>query len=141
GVDTDVIELDASYNIIDHVHCKNGLTASQHEHIFFPDGTKWFTCYDWQVKDLSAFGGSANAFVNVSWIQKLDGAGNAVFNWRCDDHFLIQDACADILLTTSEVDPWHINAMSIDNDGKIIASFRNMNRIVKINTNGTIAWQ
>ncbi|HYV91348.1 MAG TPA: aryl-sulfate sulfotransferase [Chitinophagales bacterium] len=141
GVDTDVIELNANYDIIDHVHCKNGLTASQHEHIFFPDGTKWFTCYDWQVRDLTQYGGSATAFVNVSWIEELDANGLDIFHWRSDQYFNITDACTDILLTSSEVDPWHINAMSIDNDGKIIASFRNMNRIVKINTNGSIAWQ
>lgn len=142
GVDTDVIELNANYDIVDHVHCGNGLTASQHEHIFFPDGTKWLTVYDWQPGwDLTPFGGIGSATVNVSRIQRLDANNNVTWEWRADQHFPVDAACTDISLATPEVDPWHINALSIESDGKVIASFRNINRIVKIATNGSIVWQ
>ncbi|MEO6169162.1 MAG: arylsulfotransferase family protein, partial [Chitinophagales bacterium] len=143
GVDTGVIVMDSSYEIIDVVHCGNGLAPTQHEHLFFPDGSKWFTIYDWQGGwNLSQYGGSESATVNVSWIQKLDANGNVVFEWSTANHFQVTDATPDISLTTATVDPWHINSLFLDTDGKLIVSLRNMDRVVKVNpTNGSIVWQ
>ncbi len=142
GVDTTVLILDAAFNIVGDVPCKNGLRASQHEHLFLPDGSKYFTIYDWQPGwDLSNYGGSPSAVVNVSWIQKLDAAGNITFQWRSDQHFVITDATSDISLSTQTVDPWHINSIDVDNDGNLIAGFRNMDRVVKIkSSNGAVLW-
>lgn len=142
NVDTGIFILDTGYNQIKMQYCKNGLSPSQHEQLFMPDGTKWFTIYDWQPGwDLTAYGGSSSATVNVSWIQELDANDNVIFQWRSDQHFQVTDACSDISLGTTTVDPWHVNAMFIDNDGKLVASFRNMDRIVKINpSNGNIIW-
>jgi len=144
GVDSQVIVLDSNYNLIDSIHCKNGLTSSQHEHIFFPDGTKWFTCYDWQQGwNLQPYGGIDGATVNVCWIQELDANENVIFQWRSDQHFSVTDATTDILSTIGQntYDPWHMNAMYVDGDGKLIVSFRNMDMIVKINpANGNIIW-
>jgi hypothetical protein len=142
GVDSGIIVLDSGYNEIDVVHGQNGLVPTQHEHLFFPDGTKWFTCYDWQGGwDLSQYGGAPDAIVNVSWIQGLDADDNVIFEWRSDEHFQVTDATPDILLSTSTVDPWHINSMDKDADGNFICSFRNMDRIVKINmSDGSIIW-
>ncbi|MFI5135080.1 MAG: arylsulfotransferase family protein [Chitinophagales bacterium] len=144
GVDSQVIVLDSNYNMIDSVHCKNGLTASQHEHIFLSDGTKWFTCYDWQQGwDLSQYGGGQSATVNVCWIQELDQNNNVIFQWRSDNHFSVTDATSDILAQIGQTfyDPWHMNSMYKDNDGMLIVSFRNMDMIVKINpANGNIVW-
>ncbi|HUM46949.1 MAG TPA: arylsulfotransferase family protein, partial [Chitinophagales bacterium] len=143
GVDTGIFVLDSGYTEIDEVYCGNGLAPTQHEHLFFPDGTKWFTIYDWQGGwDLTEYGGSSSATVNVSWIQKQDAAGNVVFEWNTADHFPVTDATPDISLTTATVDPWHINSLFLDTDGKLIVSLRNMDRIIKVNpSNGSIVWQ
>lgn len=143
NVDTGVIVLDSSYNETGEIYCKNGLAPSQHEHLFFPDGTKWFSIYDWQAGwNLEPFGGSPSATVNVSWIQELDANNNVIFEWRSDDHFQVNEATPDINLGTNTVDPWHINSIFKDTDGKLIVSLRNMDRIVKINpSNGSIVWQ
>ncbi len=142
GVDTGIIVLDSGYNEIDVVHGQNGLEPTQHEQLFFPDGTKWFTCYDWQGGwDLSQYGGAPDAIVNVSWIQGLDANENVIFEWRSDEHFQVTDATPDIFLNTSAVDPWHINSIDKDNDGNLICSFRNMDRVVKIDANdGDVLW-
>ncbi|MCY7409294.1 MAG: aryl-sulfate sulfotransferase [Chitinophagales bacterium] len=142
NVDTTVVILDSSYNQIGAVHCKNGLRASQHEHLFLPDGTKWFSIYDWQPGwDLSAYGGSTSATVNVSWIQQLDAANNVIYQWRSDLDFAVTDAAADILLTTNYVDPWHINSMFLETDGTMIVSLRNMDMIFKLKpSNNSIVW-
>ncbi|MCS6991774.1 MAG: aryl-sulfate sulfotransferase [Chitinophagales bacterium] len=144
GVDTTVLVMDHQFNILYDVPCRNGLRASQHEHLFFPDGTKWFTIYDWQPGwDLSSYGGNPNAIVNVSWIQKLDANNNVTFQWRSDQHFFITDATSDIMntISTATFDPWHINSIYIDNDNNIIAGFRNMDRVVKIKAStGKIMW-
>ena len=148
GVDTGIIVLDSGYNIIDVVHCEPSgtiaLTPSQHEQLFFPDGSKWFTIYDWQPGwDLSSYGGSTDVTVNVSWIQGLNSTGDVIFMWRSDSHFQITDAAADILntITQQTFDPWHVNALYKDNDGNIIASFRNMDMIIKLNASNTnIMW-
>ncbi|MBA3647882.1 MAG: aryl-sulfate sulfotransferase [Chitinophagales bacterium] len=144
GIDTGIIVLDSSYNELEEVHCANGLEPSQHEQLFFPDGTKWFSIYDWVSMNLSGNGGGDATPVNICWIQELDANGNVIFIWRSDQYFTVTDAAPDILLTINATtyDPWHLNSMYLDNDGNMIASFRNMDRVVKINTtNGTIMWQ
>ena len=133
NIDTAVIVLDSNYNIVDTIYAGDGPYVTQHEHLFFPDGTKWFTIYDWQGGwDLSQYGGSDQATVNVSWIQQLDADNNVIYQWRSDEHFVITDAAFDISLLTQTVDPWHVNALVIEPDGKIIASFRNMDEVTKI---------
>ncbi len=143
NVDTGVIVLDSAYNETGEIYCKNGLAPSQHEHLFFPDGTKWFSIYDWQAGwNLEPFGGSPSATVNVSWIQELDANNNVIFEWRTDEYFQVNEATPDINLGTNTVDPWHINSIFKDTDGKLIVSLRNMDRIVKVNpSNGSIVWQ
>jgi hypothetical protein len=143
NVDTTVIIMDSSYNIIGTAG-PAGYTPSQHEQLFYPNGDKWYTVYDWQAGwDLSSFGGPQSSTVNVSRIVEMNG-NNLIFEWSAADHFAVTDAAPDILLTigASTYDPWHLNAMFLDNDNKIVASFRNMDRIVKINSNsnGAIAW-
>ncbi len=139
--DTGIVVLDDNFSEIEEVHCKNGLTPTQHEHMFYPDGTKWFTCYDWQPGwDLTQYGGGQSVEVNVCWIQEQDANGNVIFQWRSDQHFGILDAATDIQqsITGNTYDPWHLNAMYIDYDGNLIASFRNMDMIVKIRLSGAI---
>jgi hypothetical protein len=142
--DTSLIVLDSSYNKIDSIHCKGGLRASQHEHILMPDKTKWFSIYDWQPGwDLTSLGGSDQAVVNVSWIQKLDANNNVAYEWRSDDHFQVGDAAQDILngIGATYVDPWHINSMDLEDDGTLIVSLRNMDMIIKLNpATNNIIW-
>jgi Arylsulfotransferase (ASST)/Secretion system C-terminal sorting domain len=143
GVDTGTIVLDSAYNIINEVHCDNGLEPSQHDQIFFPDGTKWFTIYDWVPMDLSAYGGGSSTPVNICWIQELDANNNAIFQWRSDQHFQVTDAATDVfaLIGQNTYDPWHMNSLFNDIDGKLIVSFRNMDMVIKVDpANGHIDW-
>jgi hypothetical protein len=142
GVDTGIIVLDSSYNKLYQVNGKGSLHPSQHEHLLLPDGTIWYTVYDWQPGwDLSQYGGNSSATVNVSWIQAQDKNGNIIFSWRSDQHFAITDATSDISFGTGTVDPWHINSMFIEADGNLLCSFRNQDAIVKIKkSNGDVLW-
>lgn len=141
NVDTSVIEMDSLYNIIANIHCGNGFTATQHEQIFLPSGYKWFTIYDYVPADLSQYGGSSSAILVVSWIQELDPSGQVIFQWQSDTHFAVTDATGDFPISASVFDPWHINSMFIDDDGNLIASFRNMDMTIKMNSStGAILW-
>lgn len=144
GVDTGTIVMDSSYNIINVLHEPHG--QSQHEQLFLSTGYKWFSVYDWQGGwDLSSYGGNSQSIVNVSRIIEVDPAGNQIFNWRSDQHFQILDAAPDILtgIGAPTFDPWHLNSLSLEPGGaSIIASFRNMDRILKIGVPaGNIIWQ
>jgi hypothetical protein len=140
GVDTGTIVLDSNYNVIQYIKVHN---QSQHEELFFKDGTKWFTAYDWTSMDLSQFGGGGTTPVNISEVVRFDANNNQTFIWRSIDHFRLEDAAPDIFAMVNQTtyDPWHLNAMYMDHDGRLIASFRNMDLIVKINpANGHIIW-
>jgi hypothetical protein len=89
--------------------------------------------------DLSAYGGLLTATLISTVIQEQQNGG-VVFEWRDLDHVPITDSVAD--LTGQIVDYTHGNAFELDDDGNILASFRNTNQVLKINRQtGAVIWQ
>ncbi|MDP4219011.1 MAG: aryl-sulfate sulfotransferase [Bacteroidota bacterium] len=76
-------------------------------------------------------------------IQELDASKNLVMQWNSKDHLLITEATPDINLCGTKLDYCHINTAEIDStDGNMIASFRHMEEITKINwSTGETIWR
>jgi outer membrane protein assembly factor BamB len=92
-------------------------------------------------QDLSSVGGRANAAVQ-GFVVEYRRPGKEAFLWSTFDHCSLSDAASDISLKGQNVDPWHANAIEIDDDGNLLVSFRNSDEILKINSEtGSIMWR
>jgi hypothetical protein len=134
--------LDSKYNIIDSVQCKNGYLADTHEFRILPNGNYLMLSYEDVSVDMSKIvvGGNPNAHIIGSVIQELDAKKNCVFQWRSLDYLPITDTRDNLLNPTFE--HVHANALNIDTDGNLLASFATTCEIVKIDmTSGDILWR
>jgi hypothetical protein len=96
---------------------------------------------EYRTMDLSSLGGLVNARVRGITVEYSRSQSQPLV-WHTFDHFSVSDAAPDIPLTGQDVNPWHGNAIDIDADGNLIASFRNMDEITKINAHtGEIIWR
>ncbi|MBT8386803.1 MAG: aryl-sulfate sulfotransferase, partial [Ignavibacteria bacterium] len=134
--------LDSTLAVVDSVKMKNGYRAIFHEFLMLPNGHVMMVSFHTIIFDMSTIvpGGQTNCELVISIIQEQDTERNVVFEWRNIDYIPITDN--DLDLTTPRVSFGTINAFDIDNDGNILASFRNHSEIMKINrATGEIMWR
>ncbi len=85
-------------------------------------------------------GGQTNCSLVINILQEQDTDRNVVFEWRNIDYIPITDS--DLDLTLPRVNYGTLNAFDIDDDGNILASFRNHSEIMKINrATGELMWR
>lgn len=133
--------VDSTFAPVDSVRAGNGYDADSHDFRMLPNGHVLLHAYDIQYVDVSALasGGNANAIVVGSILQELDLNRDVVFQWRSWDYIPITDTYMPI--AGASFDYIHVNAYDMDADGNILASFRNISSIVKINrATGAIMW-
>ena len=118
-----------------------GFPTRFHDFLMLPGGDYWILCDDTRVLDLTAHGGVANASVSGTVIQHISADGQLLFQWNAFDHFAITDLPA-LDRSGPNVNFTHGNAIAIDTDGNIIASFRSLSEITKIDaTTGDVIWR
>ncbi|HUI28901.1 MAG TPA: aryl-sulfate sulfotransferase [Candidatus Acidoferrales bacterium] len=135
--------MNTSFQIIDSFKCGNGYIDDGHEMKILPDGNVILLADDYEQIDMSKIvpGGDTNAVVLENVIQELDKNKNVIFQWRTFDHFNITDGIGTSL-TTANVDPFHCNAIEMDQDGNILLSSRYLSEITKIDIEtGDIIWR
>ncbi len=136
--------MNASYEIIDTADMANGYDVDMHDFLLLSNGHYLMQSYDVRTIDMSQIveGGHPNAKVTGLVIQEVDQQQNVYFQWRSWDHFEITDATPDIDLTDEYIDYCHGNTLTIDNDGQLLISCRNMDEITKINfQTGDLIWR
>jgi len=135
------VEIDPLGAVTRVLGCANGLEPRLHDLITEPDGAYWIMCDDIRRVDLSAAGGVVDAEVTATAVQHVRGNGALLFSWTPFDHFDITDLPpAD--RAGANVNWTHGNALSLDVDGNIVVSFRNLNEITKIDVaTGEIVWR
>ncbi len=134
-------ELDPAGDITATFGCANGLVSRFHDAIGDGAGGHWLMCDEIRTMDLSAIGGQAAARVTGTVIQHVDATGAAPFQWNAFDHFALTDLpAAD--RAGAAVNFTHGNAIALDTDGNLLASFRSLSEITKISTTtGAILWR
>lgn len=136
-------EMDSSYNFIDSISCINYGTDFHDLHLF-PNGHSLLMGVYWHIvrMDTIVAGGDSTANVLDFVIQEQDANKNVIFQWRSQDHFQYSDATDDINLLAHTIDPFHCNAIELDNDGNILISSRHLDEITKIDIQtGDIIWR
>jgi hypothetical protein len=143
GPTTDYIA-DRHYHVIATVSAGHGLTADIHEFHLTREGTALITIYSTVPRDLSAFGGPAAGLVTEGVIQEIDvRSGRVLFEWHSLDHIGLDESHAPV--STSATVAWdyfHLNAVSIDEDGNLLVGARNAWAAYRVDRRtGAVLWR
>ncbi len=134
-------EMDVLGNIVNEYSAQTTSETGVHELRVVGIAEYYLYATDFRTMDLTGIGGLSNARVRGMTIEGNTTASTP-FRWSTFDHLQVTDAASDISLTGANVNPWHANAIEIDNDGNILVSFRNMDEVTKINRQtGDIIWR
>jgi hypothetical protein len=135
---------DDSYDLIATVHAGNGLDADAHEFLISPEDTALITIYNSVPADLSSVGGPTNGQVIEGDVQEIDiPSGKVIFEWHSIGHIGFDESY--LPLPASPNTPWdyfHLNAISVDEDGNLIISARHTCALYKIDRHtGEVIWR
>ncbi len=137
------IGLDSSYAVVDSFFAVDGYLTDEHELQVLEDGHYLLIGARNVEVDMSQYveGGRPDAIVKETAIQEFSASGELIFLWSPWDYFNIQEIELDDLRGDYICFP-HINSISIDDDGHILLSSRNLSEITKINRQtGDIIWR
>jgi hypothetical protein len=141
--DATFIILDSNFNEIGQIKATDGNATKIHELLLLPNGHMMLLGRYTRIVDMTTVvtGGQPYASVEETVIQEFDASGNIIFQWRTEDHYLITDGTHEDY-TLQNINYSFINALSIDNDGQLLASARRMDEITKIDREtGNIIWR
>jgi len=142
GEELQHIVLDNNLAKVDSFKMKNGYTAGFHEFRMLPNGHVMMMSYHTILYDMSTVvdSGKTDASLVINIIQEQDRDKNVVFEWRNIDYIPITDS--DLDLTDTRINYSTLNSFDIDDDGNILASFRNHSEIMKISrATGEVLWR
>jgi hypothetical protein len=135
------VEIDPSGNVTRTLGCARGLQPRLHDLISEPSGTYWIMCDETRTMDLTADGGLAESRVTGTVVQHIGADGSLLFEWNPFDHFAITDV-EEAERTGANVNWMHGNAIDLAADGNLLASFRNLGEVTKIDTRtGAVIWR
>jgi Arylsulfotransferase (ASST) len=135
---------DDHYRQIATVNAGNGLAADGHEFLITPWNTALVLAYTTAKADLTSIGGAPDQTVINGVVQEIDIAtGKVLFQWNSDDHVPFSES--EQPLPSSPDTPWdwfHINAVHLDTDGKLLIDARNTWATYKVDPHsGGTLWQ
>ena len=135
------VEIDPLGDTVSVFDCARGLSSRFHDLIVEPDGAYWIMCDEVRTMDLTSLGGAGAVRVTGTVVQHIDATGELAFEWSPFDHFDIADLDAQALAGPS-INWTHGNAITLDHDGHLLVSFRNLDEITKIDTHdGSVIWR
>lgn len=123
---------------------------AHHDVIYNADNNLLILVYEKRVFDFSAKGGLKEQEVLGDAIVMLNAEGKELWKWSVFDHAdplldteLFSPKNGKFRLLKRSFDDWsHANAISIDNDGNYLVSFKNWDQIWKINSGtGEVMWK
>jgi Arylsulfotransferase (ASST) len=132
------------YQQIATVSAGNGLSADGHEFLITPWGTALILSYATATANLTSIGGPADQTVIDGVVQEIDIAtGKVLLQWNSADH--LPYGQSEQPLPSSASTPWdwfHINAVHLDTDGRLLIDARNTWTTYKVDRfNGNVIWQ
>jgi hypothetical protein len=135
--------VDTKFNVIDSIEAVSPHTPDFHT-LHYTDKGNYLLIEDQVISvnmKAKVPNGNPNAQVTDNIIMELDKNKNVVFSWSCYEHIDITDMTEDLSLTETFIDPYHANSVYYDTDGNLLADFRNLDEVIKINRRtGDIIW-
>lgn len=139
--------IDSNYKMVDSFWVQPPYLADLHDFELLTHGhALMLATYPIKPYDLSKYpgkGGSDTATFIGGVIEETDSLKNPIWIWRSWDpgHYSDTDATND-LLTEKPFDACHLNAVSVDTDGNILLSARELDEVTKISRkDGHIIWR
>ncbi|HVB50994.1 MAG TPA: arylsulfotransferase family protein [Acidimicrobiales bacterium] len=135
---------DQTYRVITTVQAGNGLKSDAHELNLTPSGTALITAYGTTEADLRAVKGPSKGTIYACQAQEIDVAtGKMLFAWDSLEHVGIEESYAAYTPgATTPYDYFHINSVSLAEDGDLLISSRNTWTIYKVNRRtGEVVWR
>jgi hypothetical protein len=135
---------DRHYNVIATVSAGNGLTEDIHEFQLTREGTALILAYNTVTRDLSSVGGPSSGKVTEGVVQEIDiRNGHVIFEWHSLDHIGIDESHSPVPTSpTTAWDYFHINAVSVDEDGNLLIGARNSWAAYRIDRHsGAVIWR
>jgi hypothetical protein len=136
---------DGSYNIVATVRAGNGLLADFHEFCLTDRGTALITAFRHRTTDLSRLGGSSRGVAFAGVAQEIDVAtGKVVFEWDSLEHVPVTETLHHFYPGTHgrPFDYFHINSVSVADDGDLLISARNTCAVYKVDRDsGAVQWR
>jgi hypothetical protein len=141
---TQAIIADRHYRAITTLGAGNGLTEDIHEFHLTREGTALITVYNTVARDLTASGGPAAGLVTEGVVQELDvDSGRVLFEWHSLDHVGLDESHAPVPTSaTTAWDYFHLNAVSVDEDGNLLVGARNTWAAYRVDRrSGAVLWR
>lgn len=137
--------IDQGYNLIANFTSLNNTSGDMHEFKIVND-TALVTIYEQFQYDLTAYGGTADGYINSGRFQHINMTSNElIFDWRSIDHVDPSESYASISGAGIQANPWdyfHINSVDYQtSDNSYLISSRHCSTIYKITSDGNIAWR
>src|SRR5699024_3383806 len=130
--------------------------ADMHDSTITPDGTILLTSYPKKQADLSEIGGPEEGWVYEGVVQEVDiDSGEVLFEWHSLDHVPVEQTEADFEAAQEDAeendkeagtegspfDYFHINSVSLEEDGSLLVSARNTHAVYQIDhESGEVNW-
>jgi hypothetical protein len=143
GPTTDYIA-DRHYNVVATVTAGNGLVADIHEFHLTPQGTALITAYNTVSRNLSSVGGPSDGLVTEGVVQEIEiRSGRVLFEWHSLDYIGLDESHSPVPTSaTTAWDYFHLNAVSIDEDGNLLVGARNTWAVYRIDRHsGALLWR
>lgn len=135
--------MDKSFNIVDSVQMGNGYTAETHDFQILPNGHYLLMAYYLVPVDLSktVSGAPPDAYIDGAVIQELDKDKNVIFQWRTWDYLNTNLIPWNMVPGNTQqfINVFHMNAISLDNDGNYLLGTVGMGLKISRQT-GQIIW-
>jgi hypothetical protein len=133
---------DDRYRKVATVAAGNGLSSDLHDFVITPRNTALLMAYQPLTKDLTPYGGTANAPVFDNVIQEIDiKTGLVMWEWHEFGHVDLTDSESPPQANVSW-DPAHLNSIQELDNGNLVISNRNTWSIDEINkATGKIIWR
>jgi hypothetical protein len=131
--------LDSEFNEIAQITTVGLSHTDNHDFLIEPNDELIVMSYDGRIRDLTAFGMSAEEVVEDSVIQVLDRKTRQVlFEWNSWGQILYEDQT----YPDTRGEYAHVNSIFVDSDGHIILSARGTSQVVKISRpGGQVLWK
>lgn len=141
------VELTPGGRVVAEYHAPAGSYMDPHELLLTGDGpTKraHFFTYTIRTTDLRPIGGKRAVRTAGHQVVRMTPAGTVEFLWDAWDHIGIDEWVTerDAKATRTATDYDHPNALTFDNDGNYVMSWRNLSQIMAVDANkGTVLWR
>jgi len=133
------VVLDENFNQIDEIETVGLSNTAFHEFLINDNNELILISYDGSIRDLTAFGLSAQETVEDSVVQVLDRATRQVlFEWNSWGQAPYENQTTP----SPQSEYAHVNSVFEDFDDNLIISLRNMSQVVKVaRPSGQVVWR